>query len=268
MMQEAKSMRDISTLSPNKTRELRGVLMDIDGTLTDAQGRLESEAFEGLWLLHQAGYRVVPVTGRPAGWCDAIARQWPVDGVIGENGALAYALEGGVLKRWLHPEVDKAGVSGWQDKVRDKILSEIPAARVAADQPFRLFDLAIDFCEEPPDLGLEVARQIKALFEACGCQAKISHIHVNGWRGNYDKLSMSAWWMHAFFGENLETLKKYYVYCGDSPNDEPMFEAFPMSCAVANIAPFYEDLRHQPAYVTRGKGGIGFRELVRHILGA
>ena len=32
------------------------------------------------------GKLVIPITGRPAGWCDHIARMWPVDAVVGENG--------------------------------------------------------------------------------------------------------------------------------------------------------------------------------------
>src|SRR5438445_12196923 len=68
-------------------REVRVVLTDIDDTLTD-NGRLPARAYAALEALHDAGLIVVPVTGRPAGWCDLIARQWPVDAVVGENGAL------------------------------------------------------------------------------------------------------------------------------------------------------------------------------------
>ena len=65
------------------------LLTDIDDTLTD-EGQLKSEAYESLWLLQKKGISVIPVTGRPAGWCEMIARQWPVAGVIGENGGFYF----------------------------------------------------------------------------------------------------------------------------------------------------------------------------------
>mgnify|MGYP000314140842 CR=1 FL=1 len=63
-----------------------GLLFDIDDTLT-TDGRLTAEAYGALEALKRNGRIVVPITGRPAGWCDHIARMWPVDAVVGENGA-------------------------------------------------------------------------------------------------------------------------------------------------------------------------------------
>ena len=65
---------------------IRGVLTDIDETVS-TDGRLTASAYGALEALKKAGLLVVPVTGRPAGWCDHIARFWPVDAVVGENGA-------------------------------------------------------------------------------------------------------------------------------------------------------------------------------------
>ena len=68
-------------------RNVRGVLADIDDTIT-THGHLTPEAYHALARLRAAGKLVIPITGRPAGWCDHIARMWPVDAVVGENGAL------------------------------------------------------------------------------------------------------------------------------------------------------------------------------------
>jgi len=68
---------------------IRGVFCDIDDTLT-TDGRLTARAYAALESLKAAGKLVVPVTGRPAGWCDHIARMWPVDAVVGENGAFYF----------------------------------------------------------------------------------------------------------------------------------------------------------------------------------
>ena len=70
-------------------KRIRAVLTDIDDTLTHG-GRLPAIAYAAMERLKAAGLIVIPVTGRPAGWCDLVARQWPVDGVVGENGAFYF----------------------------------------------------------------------------------------------------------------------------------------------------------------------------------
>jgi hypothetical protein len=72
---------------------IQAVLVDIDETLT-THGKLTAQAYAALERLQRAGRRVVPVTGRPAGWCDHIARMWPVDAVVGENGAFYFWFAG------------------------------------------------------------------------------------------------------------------------------------------------------------------------------
>ena len=50
-----------------------------------------------------------------------------------------------------------------------------------------------------------------------------------------------------------------FAFCGDSPNDEPMFEFFTNSVGVANVMNFKNRLKTFPAYVTskvRDAGGI------------
>jgi hydroxymethylpyrimidine pyrophosphatase-like HAD family hydrolase len=75
-------MKPIAEMSAAEAAGLRYVLMDIDDTLTRG-GKLLASAYSGLWKLKEAGLKVIPVTGRPAGWCDLIARERPVDGVVG-----------------------------------------------------------------------------------------------------------------------------------------------------------------------------------------
>lgn len=40
--------------------------------------------------LQHAGTMIIPITGRPAGWGDHIARMWPVEGLVDENGAFYF----------------------------------------------------------------------------------------------------------------------------------------------------------------------------------
>ena len=81
-------MKPLAQFPQAQRARIRSVLCDIDDTLT-TDGHLTAAAYAALERLQHAGMRVVPITGRPAGWCDHIARMWPVDAVVGENGALS-----------------------------------------------------------------------------------------------------------------------------------------------------------------------------------
>jgi HAD superfamily hydrolase (TIGR01484 family) len=244
------------------------VLFDIDDTIT-RHGRLLEASYSALWRLKSSGFLVVPVTGRPAGWCDLIARQWPVDGVIGENGAFAFYGRNGNLERLWHPAAPEAGATAARlAELGRRALSAFPGLRLAKDQPYRLFDLALDFAEEAPDLGLELAGRVKAFCEAEGAVAKVSSIHVNAWFGDYDKLSMAELFLVEVLGFVPPSLEASVLFFGDSPNDEPMFRRFPLSCGVANVRDYGPLLRHPPGFVTRASHGEGFAEGVQALLSA
>lgn len=245
---------------------IRVVFTDIDDTLTD-DGRLGAAAYEALWALSEAQIAVVPVTGRPAGWCDLIARQWPVAGVVGENGALAYAATPSGMWR---TTVQEARASRERlDALAQAILQEVPEARVAADQAFRQFDLAIDFAEDTPVLPRETVDRIVAVFERHGARHKVSSIHVNGWFGDHDKMSM----VRRFAQERLKleldgAHGEQAVYVGDSPNDAPAFGAFKWSVGVRNVLEDLDRMDPPPTFVTERRGGGGFVEFAEHLLAA
>jgi len=249
---------------------VRGVLCDIDDTLTTG-GRLTAPAYEAMERLQRAGLLVIPITGRPAGWCDHIARMWPVDAVVGENGAFYFRYDhaGHAMQR--HFADDPATRS--QNRARliqigAHIVEAVPGAKLAADQHYRETDLAIDYCEDVPRLAPAAVRQIVTLMQQEGLTAKVSSIHVNGWFGGHDKLSMTKTLMHACFGIGADALKTEFVFAGDSPNDAPMFAFFPNAVGVANIAAFSDQLPALPAYITTAASGAGFCELADFLLTA
>lgn len=261
-------MQPLSAFAAADAARVRAVFTDIDDTLT-SDGLLEAEAFEGIWALSRAGIAVVPVTGRPAGWCDHFARMWPVAGVIGENGAFWFRYDRSQkhLERvFVLDAVERAALQARLAVVRDAILAAVPRAAIASDQAYRIHDLAVDFCEDvDPALSPAEIDRIVDIFHAHGATAKVSSIHVNGWFGSYDKLGMIRRFAREVLG--LESLD-HEVYAGDSPNDEPAFAAFPRAVGVANVRDFSDRLRHPPAFVTPSRGGKGFVELARHVLGA
>ena len=249
---------------------MRGVFADIDDTLT-TDGTLTAEAYGALASLHAAGLLVVPITGRPAGWCDHIARMWPIDAVVGENGAFYFAYDRvarKLVKRFRDADPVRAANRDRLAAVRDRILAEVPGTALASDQRYREADLAIDYCEDVPRLDDAAVDRIVAIMRAAGMTAKVSSIHVNGWFGTYDKLGMTRTLMQERAGVDLDRDREQYVFVGDSPNDAPLFGYFPLSVGVANVRRFAARMEHAPTYVTVGESGTGFAELAARMLTA
>jgi len=256
-------MRPLAELDAGRVAAL---LFDIDDTLTTG-GRLTAGAYGALERLKHAGKRVIAVTGRPAGWCDHIARMWPVDAVVGENGAFYFAFaEGRLQKRFQEDAAARAAKRERLDAIAKTIFAAVPGCAIASDQPYRETDLAIDYCEDVPPLPLEVAERIAALMREAGLTARVSSIHVNGWFGAYDKLAMTRRVFAERFGQDLDAANREVVFVGDSPNDAPMFGFFEKSVGVANVRRFKAQLAAAPKYVTQRTSGAGFEELVYHLL--
>ncbi len=256
----------MKALAELDARGVRAVLLDIDETLTTG-GKLTADAYAALERLHAADKIVVPVTGRPAGWCDHIARMWPVDAVVGENGAFYFFYADGKLgKRFVDDDAAREQKRKKLEAIAKRILAEVPGCALAADQPYRETDLAIDYCEDVPSLPMDAAEKIAALMKAAGLSAKISSIHVNGWFGGYDKLSTSRILFDERFGIDIDRSNREIVFVGDSPNDAPMFDYFQNSVGVANVRRFEGRLKAEPKYVTRAAAGEGFGEVVEQLL--
>lgn len=254
---------------PKKTRQqIKYVLTDIDDTLT-LDGKLPAVAYSAMERLQKAGLKVVPITGRPAGWCDHIARMWPVDGLVGENGAFYFyydSTERKMVRSYWRSDQQRREDQLKLAALREQILHEVPGCRVSVDQPYREADLAIDFCEDVQPLSMQEVQRIVSIFEAAGAVAKISSIHVNGWFGDYDKLAMTKRFFSEVFQVDLDSRKKAVIFSGDSPNDAPMFSFFPNGVGVANIRQFADDLQDKPAWITEKPGGYGFAEMVDILL--
>jgi HAD superfamily hydrolase (TIGR01484 family) len=257
-------MKLISEITREEARGVKYILMDIDDTLTK-EGKLLASSYAALWKLKEAGLKVIPVTGRPAGWCDLIAREWPVDGVVGENGALVFWEEAKVLKAEYHPDAVKNDHHVLVN-IKERALKEFPDLRIAKDQFARIFDLALDFAEEDPILPLSAAERIKAIALEEGAIAKVSSIHVNIWMGKYDKLTMAERFLSGRFGWVSGSGDREVVFAGDSPNDEPMFARFPLACGVANVRRYGDLIKKLPAYVASKECGDGFAEIAETIL--
>jgi len=258
-------LKSIKDFPREKGSAITYLLTDIDDTIT-LNGRIPACAFQAMEDLKKGGIKVIPITGRPAGWCDHIARMWPVDGIVGENGAFYFVYDSHtkkMIRRYFKTDQERQQDQIKLTAIKHKILQLVPGCVASADQSYREADLAIDFAEDVPALSQTDIDRIVDIFEQEGATAKVSSIHVNGWFGGYDKLSMTKIMFREVFKTDLDAIKETVVFVGDSPNDEPMFEYFPNSVGVANVLAFCDRLAFKPAWITKDEGGIGFAQLAK-----
>jgi len=258
-------LRPLAELPPSRLARLRGVLTDIDDTLT-RDGAIEPAALLALQRLADATVPVIAITGRPAGWSEPFALAWPVAAIVAENGAVMLRRQGAALR------IDfVADAAARVDNLRrlqacaQAVLAEVPGTTLAQDSAGRLTDIAIDHSEFA-HLDEAQIQRVLAVMLAHGLTATVSSIHINGWIGAHGKPSGARWAVAQALG--LPFLAEDWLYVGDSTNDQAMFEALPLSVGVANIARFLPQLRAFPGFVTSGERGQGFAEVAAALLAA
>jgi len=263
-------MHNIDEFLESSAKKIEVVFADIDDTIS-SNGKILPEAYSAMWSLFRSGIHLVPITGRSAGWVDHIARMWPVKGVVGENGAFYAYMDDSenpsVLKKrnYVNPEQIKEFQNKFED-IKKEVFTLYPTTKLASDQNYRDFDLAIDFCEDVPPLPMEDVESIVKIFQKHGAQTKISSIHVNGWFGDYDKITMTKIFSREILDIELEDNPEKAIFIGDSPNDQLMFEFFPNSVGVQNVRKYQDFMSFMPVYITEKQGGLGFAEMVDHLL--
>ena len=260
-------MKPLDSWPPEARRAIVGVFIDIDDTLTTG-GLVTGEVLQALAALKAAGLHVIPVTGRPVGWSETFALQWPVDAIVAENGAVALVrapLPGGLRKLYQQDAQVRAANYIRMQRVAQRIVAEMPDATLSRDSAGRETDIAIDHSEYVQLPQACITHAVK-LMEDEGMKASVSSIHINGWYGDHNKLSGARWIVRALFGRELDDEIDRWVYVGDSTNDVLMFEHFPHSVGVANIRRFEAQLTHLPRYIARSERGAGFAEIAKSLL--
>ena len=244
-----------------------GVLTDIDDTLTH-EGAIEPEALAALGALRAAGLPVIAITGRPAGWSEPFAREWPITAIVAENGAVALFMRGGELQiEYAQDEATRTHNAQRLAAAARRVLREVPGSTLARDSAGRITDIAIDHSEFAQLDEAAIARVV-ALMQDEGMNATVSSIHVNGWFGDHDKGSGARWIVQRLLGRDVQAERARWVYVGDSTNDQLMFEHFPLSVGVANLMRFAAQLHTWPAWISVGERGRGFAEVAQRLLAA
>jgi HAD superfamily hydrolase (TIGR01484 family) len=289
-------MRPLSDWPAQVRAKLVGVFTDIDDTLT-TDGAITSDALQALADQKAAGLVVIAITGRPIGWCAPFAlgdaaqgiAPWPVDAMVAENGALAFApaltpdaaLEFTSKKGDLHNKHGRKTLSklyqqdvstraanyARMQQVAVQVLREVPGATLAQDSAGRETDIAIDHSEFA-HLDAAQIEKVVAIMQAAGMHATVSSIHINGWFGEHNKWQSACWIVRELFGRDLSAELDHWAFVGDSTNDQLMFEHFPHSVGVANVQRFASQLAHLPRYISPGERGAGFAQVAQAILAA
>jgi len=251
----------------NERRELVGVFTDIDDTLT-TDGAITPDALAALHGLKAGGLSVVAITGRPIGWCEPFAQTWPVDALVAENGAVAFVRARGLSAKVYKQDAHTRAINfGRLQAVVQRLLREVPGAKLAQDSAGRETDIAVDhseFTRLPPG---QIA-QVVQIMQAEGMTATVSSIHINGWYGEHNKLSGARWIVQQLYQRELDAELARWAYVGDSANDQLMFQHFAHSVGVANILGVAAQLTHLPRYVTVAERGAGFAEVAAAVLAA
>lgn len=275
-------LRPLSTLAPGAWAGVAGVFTDIDDTLT-TNGAITADALAALQALRKAGLPVIAVTGRPVGWSLEVAGHWPLSAIVAENGAVALVpghgakassqiglkpastLRDQLSKIYLDDATTRARNHTRLQQVAERVLREVPGARLARDSAGRETDIAIDHSEFT-QLDKPHIDQVVALMRSEGLHATVSSIHINGWIGEHDKWRGACWIARELLGTDLPAQVGRWVYVGDSTNDQAMFRHFANSVGVANIRRFAAELSWPPHHVTQAERGAGFAEVAQRVL--
>jgi hypothetical protein len=262
-------MEPLSRAPADVLAAVDGVVFDVDDTVT-RDGRLELEAYAAMWALSKAGVKLAAVTGRPLGWADVIARQWPVDLAVGENGAgWIVSRDGGIEEGWFHDVETRARHAETLTKIRARVAAELPAVRVANDQRARRADLAFDVGEtmklDPPTLEALLTIIVE---EGGRAPVPVSSVHAHAVLGDWDKAKGAVRALDAVLDVDEEAARTRWLFVGDSGNDAAAFAFFALTVGVANVRDHESRLPVPPKWVTRADRGKGFAELAAAILDA
>jgi HAD superfamily hydrolase (TIGR01484 family) len=256
---------DLSHFPGDRARTLVGLCFDVDDTVT-THGVLDPAAYQSLFALRQSGLKLLAVTGRPLGFAEIIARTWPVDAAVGENGAGYIARQGTALRSgyWDALEV-RLSQQERLVHIRERAARELPGISVSSDAWARRCDLAFDVGEQASVPRAQID-QLLALIEAEGAHASVSSIHAHAQLGEHDKARGVARAVQELWGIGEAQLQQDFAFVGDSGNDAAAFGFFALTVGVANVRQHLSRLPTPPRFVTQASYGAGFAELANTLI--
>lgn len=254
-------MRPLAALPVDEARRLEGVLFDLDDTVL-THGVLTREAYDAIWSLHEAGLKLVAVTGRPSGWAEVLVRQWPIDGAVTENGAVFVVREDGVRVLLDGPPDEVAARRARLDALVATVKEELPTVRLADDVDGRRSDTAWDIAERVK-VPEELIARLAELAHAAGARTTRSSVHFHASFERDDKATGAMRFLRERFGADPGRAIYRWAFAGDSSNDAACFAALRTTFGVANVRAYLAKLSVPPRYVAAAERGAGFAEIAR-----
>src|SRR6478609_9200533 len=254
-------IRSLPALLPNR---LRGLLFDLDDTLLD-HSRLSEAAYSALFRLREAGFECYAVTGRPAGWAAVIVNQWPIQGAVAENGAIAFfADEDGLHAVDPVPVVERRGRQQRLSTLCAEIQNEFPELVPADDVSLRRTDYTFDIGEHQR-VPKERVLALRRFAEARGASTLASSVHVHVSFDRADKAAGVVRLIHELSKRDPTAILSSYAFIGDSENDASCFAAFRQSIGVRNLS---GRPTVPPRFITESARGKGFVEAADALIAA
>lgn len=260
-------MRPLATLPPSSASRIVGLLFDLDDTLL-SHGVLTRQAYDALWRLHDAGLKLVAVTGRPSGWGEVIVRQWPIDGAVTENGAVSVVRAGsGVCTRSEGTEVEQKQRRSRLEALVVQVAEKMPRVRLADDNHARRTDVTWDIGETERLTSSSIA-ELEGWVRRAGARSTCSSVHLHGSFERDDKASGAMRFVREHFDEDVGSAIYRWAFVGDSGNDAACFAAFSTTFGVANVRSFTQKISVPPAWISPSERGAGFTEIADALLAA
>ena len=260
-------MRPLAAMPTSEAASVTALLFDLDDTVL-THGVLTRAAYDAVCDLAASGLDLVAVTGRPAGWGEVLARQWPLLGVVAENGAVSIVREGASIKRTVRgTDGALAERRARLEEITTSLRAALPELEPTDDVGARMTDRTFDIGERVrvPEARIEVAKRVIA---AHGARAIRSSIHLHVTLEGDDKASGALRLLRELRSMDPATARARAAFVGDSENDAPCFSCFRTTVGVANVAAYAPRLSVPPRWVTRAPMGAGFAELAAHLLEA
>lgn len=263
-------MKALERLSAAEAKRLTGVVFDLDDTVLD-HGALGEAAYGALFRMREAGLKLVACTGRPAGWGEVIQRQWPIDAIVTENGAVAFLSgpgSGGARPLIVVDPLGRAERRARREellRLADEITARFPATALADDNDARRADVTLDIGEHRR-VAAEDVRAIRTLARDRGVRTFASSIHLHLTHEPDDKATGTIRILVERFGEDATSALSRWAFVGDSANDAAAFAAFRLTFGVANVAAHMRGMTVPPRYVAAARMGRGFAEIAAKIV--
>lgn len=222
---------------PARDENIRGIVTDIDGTLTGYDRRIQVAAIEALRKVRDAGYSVILATGNVLPIAYSFQRLIGLDGpIVAENG--------GIL--CFNEKVEY--LNNLQDAQRafDFLRKQTKVKRLFTDR-WRLTEIALE-----PTVDVDLVKRLLKDFDV-NVEDSVFAIHIEG--RSYNKFTALK---RACSLVDMDVTQ--LAAFGDGVNDIEMLRGCGLGIAVGNAS---EEVRKAAAYTTKGEFGDGLVEGLR-----